>query len=139
MSDCLDLIMECDSAGAPVPSLSLHGPEASGALPSTSTTVSPNLPSTDAPAESSTIFTILPTQSTNTPAQATNTPAQATNAPAQSTSAPAQSTIAPAQSTDSPAQSTNATSSAIQSCVIPHLSHVQASVVLLGGLIHLVL
>ena len=116
MDECLDLTMLCDSKGLDVPSVTLSGPAASGALSSAPATVISNMPSTNAPADASTIV------------------------PAQPTDSPAQSTNAPTQSTDSPAQSANTTtSSAEQSCLIPHLLHVQVSVVLLGGLIHLAL
>jgi len=162
MDECLDLTMLCDSKGLDVPSVTLSGPAASGALSSAPATVISNMPSTNAPADASTIVpaqptdspaqsTNAPTQSADSPAQSTNastivpaqptdSPAQSTNAPTQSADSPAQSTNAPTQSTDSPAQSANTTtSSAEQSCLIPHLLHVQVSVVLLGGLIHLAL
>jgi len=118
MTECSDLTTECDSRGLSVPSLTLSGPVASGALSSALATVI-STQSTDA---LTTISALSPTPLTIVPA---NTGAQSTD------------TLT--QSTGSPAQSTNTTSSAKQSCLIPHLLYVQVSVVLLGGLVHLAL
>ena len=121
MDECLDLATLCDDRGLDIPSLTLSGPAASRALSSAPATVISNMPSTNAPADTSTPSTIVSAQSTDSPAQSSNTLTQPTI------------TISPAQSTNT------TTSSARQSCLIPHLLHVQVSVVLLGGLVHLAL